>query len=205
VLQLLDTLKLMIRNLAENIAKRWKFQMFARIVLKTLHRGNRHDVRMSAFECLLMLMDIFGDDPDDNVQGFTLPAFAKALDLSPFTGQGVAALNDPEALCPATEALTKQDVANMWEFLLTFATHREDNFEFWYELLKTNYLSVFYSDECMSIGLPVDQSTTFAVCPNELQVKIIKHLGTWDSHKYLARTIWSEVNAPIMLGVRLLW
>jgi hypothetical protein len=73
-------LKLMIRNLAENIAKRWKFQMFARIVLKTLHRSNRHDVRMSAFECLLMLMDIFGDDPDDNVQGFTLPAFAKGLE-----------------------------------------------------------------------------------------------------------------------------
>jgi hypothetical protein len=60
ILQLLDTLKLMIRNLAENIAKRWKFQMFARIVLKTLHRSNRHDVRMSAFESLLMLMDIFG-------------------------------------------------------------------------------------------------------------------------------------------------
>ncbi len=200
VLQLLDTLKLMIRNLAENIAKRWKFQMFARIVLKTLHRSNRHDVRMAAFECLLMLMDIFGEDPDDNVQGFTLPAFAKALDLSPFTGQGAAPLNDPDALCPASEPLTKQDVASMWEFLLNFATHREDNFEFWYELLKTNYLSVFYSDECMSIGLPVDQSTTFAVCPYELQVKIIKQLTMWDSHKYLARTIWSDVNAPIMLG-----
>ncbi len=83
VLQLLETLKLMIRNLAENIAKRWKFQMFARIVLKTLHRSNRHDVRMSAFECLLMLMDIFGDDPDDNVQGFTLPAFAKGFSRKP--------------------------------------------------------------------------------------------------------------------------
>jgi hypothetical protein len=84
VLQLLETLKLMIRNLAENIAKRWKFQMFARIVLKTLHRSNRHDVRMSAFECLLMLMDIFGDDPDDNVQGFTLPAFAKGFSRKRF-------------------------------------------------------------------------------------------------------------------------
>jgi hypothetical protein len=71
---------------------------------------------------------------------------------------------------------------------------------FRYELLKTNYLSVFYSDECMSIGLPVDQSTTFKVCPNELQVKLIKHLPTWDSHKYLQRTIWSDINAPIMMG-----
>jgi hypothetical protein len=99
-----------------------------------------------------------------------------------------------------SEPVSKQDVANMWEFLLTFATNREDNFEFWYELLKTNYLSVFYSDECMSIGLPVAQSVTFAVCPNELQVKIIKLLPTWDTHKYLSRTIWSEINAPIMLG-----
>lgn len=155
---------------------------------------------MAALECLLMLMDIFGDDPDDNVQGFTIPAFAKALDLSPFTGVGAAPLNDPEALCPMTEAVTKQDVANMWEFVLTFATSREDNFEFWYELLKTNYLSMFYSDECMSIGLAVDQSTTFQVCPFELQVKLIKQLPSWDSHKYLQRTIWSEVNAPIMMG-----
>jgi hypothetical protein len=200
VLQLLETLKLMIRNLAENIAKRWKFQMFARIVLKTLYRGNLLEVRMSAFECLLLLMDIFGDDPDDNVQGFTIPAFATAIDLSPFTGEDSAQLNDPEALCPATEPLTKDDVASMWEYLLTFATQREDNFEFWYELLKTNYLSIFYADECMSIGLPVAQKTTFAVCPPEMQVKIIKHLPTWDSHKYLQRTIWSEVNAPIMLG-----
>lgn len=52
----------------------------------------------------------------------------------------------------------------------------------------------------MSIGLPVDQSTTFKVCPNELQVKLIKHLPTWDSHKYLQRTIWSDINSPIMMG-----
>ncbi len=51
-----------------------------------------------------------------------------------------------------------------------------------------------------SQGLPVDQSTTFSVCPNELQVKLIKCLPTWDSHKYLQRTIWSEINAPIMMG-----
>ncbi len=68
ILQLLDTLKLMIRNLSENISKRWKFQMFARIVLKSLHKSNRADVRLSAWECLLMLIDIFGDDPDDNIQ-----------------------------------------------------------------------------------------------------------------------------------------
>ena len=200
VLQLLDTLKLMIRNLAENIAKRWKFQMFARIILKTLFRGNLHEVRMSAFECLLMLMDIFGDDPDDNVQGFTVPAFSKAIDLSPFTGNDATPLNNSDALCPTSEPLQKSDVSEMWDFLLTFATSREDNFEFWYELLKSHYLSIFYADECMSIGLPVDQKTTFAVCPAELQVIIIKHLPAWDANKYLARTIWSEVNSPIMLG-----
>ena len=156
-------------------------------------------MRMSAFECLLMLMEIFGEDPDDNVQGFTVPAFAKALDLCPFT-LAEFPLNDPEALCPASDQLRKEDAADMWNFLLDFITQREDNFEFWYELLKVHYLSIFYPDECMSIGLMVDKGTTFAICPPELQVRTIKHLQSWDANKYLNRTIWSEVNAPIMLG-----
>lgn len=78
------------------------------------------------------------------MQGFTIPAFAKAIDLSPFTGQGAAPLNDPDALCPMTEPVTKQDSASMWEFLLTFATNREDNFEFWLVMTLVFLVSGFY-------------------------------------------------------------
>jgi hypothetical protein len=58
--------------------------------------------------------------------------------------------NDPDALCPSTEMLTKHDTAEMWQFFIEFIGKREDNFEFWYNLAKTYYLSVLYSEECIA-------------------------------------------------------
>ena len=177
--------------------------MIARIIEKCMTKENKHQVRMAGFELLLLLIEIFGTDADENVQNFLVPTFANALTLDPFlseTERAKAVNRETFVLCPEERPPTSEESVQMWQFLLDFISEREDNFEFWYELLQKQYLVLFFKEEIAYLEISDESGINFAQCPFELQRVLADKYAQWTDNPKINKVVWSEANGMLMIG-----
>ena len=177
--------------------------MIARIIEKCMTKENKHSIRMAGFELLLLLIEIFGSEADENVSNFLIPTFANALTLDPFlTESQKSKLTNRETfvLCPETTPPTAQESIEMWNFLLDFVTERVENFEFWYELLQKQYFVLFFKEEIAYLELTDESGLSFESCPNELQRVLSEKYNQWTDNPKIFSIVWNENNSMLMIG-----
>lgn len=169
------------------IARRWKVTEFgtplglpgatsclrnlraAKVIDRHLSKGCKAPIRVAAFELLLMFISCLKANIDEQ-----LFLFQNALNLNPFQGrsglEGALAARfisggalipstDQSCLIPSNAEPTVDDGVALWELLLQHISHKEGEFDYWFELIKARYFVVFFPQICQELGLKVDHCT----------------------------------------------
>jgi hypothetical protein len=67
-------------------------------------------------------------------------------------------------LLPGSSTQTgEQQAVQMFEQLLTYISQRPAQFEFWFDLIKEQYLTAFYPDVCKRVGIIDERESRFTL------------------------------------------
>ncbi|GAM28814.1 hypothetical protein SAMD00019534_119900, partial [Acytostelium subglobosum LB1] len=188
VMKLNDLLKRILIHLEAMIKKGWQVKSIVNILEKMLGVENIHSIRQSAFSTLLFFLEVM-EKPDRH----KLDLFAAIIDFTPyssdytyrltfskkvFTGQDSA---KRYILVQSTDPPTREESSSLFEQIFIHISSRLNNFPFWFEVLKSQYLVVLYPTVFKKIGLlPAGDNSGFGShCPHDLQVTIINYLSSW--------------------------
>eukprot|EP01113_Clastostelium_recurvatum_P014293 TRINITY_DN1775_c0_g1_i4.p1 TRINITY_DN1775_c0_g1~~TRINITY_DN1775_c0_g1_i4.p1 ORF type:complete len:2361 (+),score=516.35 TRINITY_DN1775_c0_g1_i4:87-7169(+) len=238
----------------------------ATMVTRGLHRNNKHNIRVAAFEVLLnLLLDMHeagvpsfpksnaendtkstpipsGPSPDgggvagdpsgggahlsatqmDNFRDFfelAVDMFNNAIDLKPLVkdGSDLVVVGTPPtpidqgpALRPSTESPTVDQAIELLERFLGFMSAGDENFSFWYQLLRNHYLALFYPEAAqhfsstpntLSKASQSSNSIRFQVCPYEVQRVLIDRLELWTASTQMCAVLFSQEDGLLMLEI----
>lgn len=87
--------------------------------------------------------------------------------------------------------------------LLDFISKKNENFNFWFVLLKEFYLSALYPKIFQDLGISYKTDDTgFAHhCPYEIQCLLIEKFSTLTSNSSISKVLWDPSNGPITLEI----
>mmetsp|Transcript_43818 Transcript_43818/g.61588 ORF Transcript_43818/g.61588 Transcript_43818/m.61588 type:complete len:1380 (+) Transcript_43818:2-4141(+) len=172
---------------------------------KILYIENKHSFRKQAFELLILFLEYVRGREEAQTD-----LLGAAINLQPFCAKysGVNLMTLPlsapdktAVLLPASSPPTIQESVDLLETLLAFVDKSEpDIFTFWWELLKQQYLMVFFP----SIW---PQKTTqgkigFPKCPEEVQAVLLQRLNSLVRKKSLSEVLWNaEENKMLLLEI----
>lgn len=214
-------LKGVLKYLKDLVKKNWQVRSIVYIIEKFLFIENTHAVRMLGFELLLLFLETI-ETPDK----FKLALLTTSLNFQAFVtdyhnreikfSSTVISVKDPKlfVFLPSSTPPTKQETEEMFELFLHFIGDRLENFRFWFDLLKNQFLLILFPSVCKRMGLlPANNDTGFTeYAPHELQVKLILHLSSWISNPtvfaFFVNAKEKDSNIPLLLeifrqGVRL--
>ena len=124
----------------------------AKLIDRHLSKGCKAAVRLAAFEVLLLFISNIKTGIDEQ-----LFIFQNTINLNPFQGRsGLEGTQDMSPIClytcifahrrtdqscliPSNAEPTMDDGVALWEILLQFISHKEAEFDYWFELIKARY------------------------------------------------------------------
>ncbi|EFA77784.1 RapGAP/RanGAP domain-containing protein [Heterostelium album PN500] len=182
-----ELLKRVLIHLEGFVKKGWQVKSIVNILEKMLGVENIHTIRLASFSTLLFFLEVM-EKPDRH----KLELFSSIIDYQPFTPDYTYRIQFARRVfsgheskrfivIQATEPPSRDDSCRLFEQMFMHISSRLNNFSFWFELLKTHYLTVLYPSICKKLGvLPANDNTGFGShCPHELQVIIINYICTW--------------------------
>mmetsp|Transcript_16622 Transcript_16622/g.49721 ORF Transcript_16622/g.49721 Transcript_16622/m.49721 type:complete len:1477 (-) Transcript_16622:147-4577(-) len=176
-----------------------KVPYIERILEKCLSPQNKHVVRELGFASLLLLI---GSQTEPTAAQLTL--FRAAILLEPLGGAAPPKSGTAEdlVLCPSLSAPTKEEAVALWVQLLDFVTAHKKAFCTWYRLVQREYLSLFYPDICVQLGICKSaRPGSFKTCPMEIQRATIDRLELWIDRPAISKEVWKEDRAPLLIEI----
>eukprot|EP01132_Coremiostelium_polycephalum_P006653 gene6653-8232_t len=208
VLKLMQLLKRILIHLEGFVKKGWQVKSIINILEKMLGIENIQSLRMSGFEVLLVFLEVM-EKPDR----YKLDLFASSIDFTPFTADYTSKITFSRKVFSAAGELkrfivmqsqdqpTKDDACKLFELIFKHTETRLSNFQFWFDLLKSHYLTVLYPTICKQNGLlsPSDITGFVSHCPHELQVIVINYLCNWITSNQQIREFFLYNINPLQL------
>lgn len=199
-------MKKLMTYLSENIKQRWHVRNLSMILEKSMSSNNKHSIRLAAFELLLYFYMDLGEPEKEFIQ--LLPG---AIDLTGFlqdypsdTRLRNKPLLSETALCPKSDKTmpTKDEALEFLRMFLNFMTEHPIKFDLWFNILKSNLLSIFYPNVSRQLGIiDATDDTGFNLhAPFEIQCVITDKLSHWFSNEALTAYLWIE-HAPLLLEI----
>lgn len=176
------------------------------ILEKSMSTNNKHSIRIAAFELLLYFYMDLGEPEKEFIQ--LLPA---AIDLTGFlqdypsdTQLRVKPLLSETSLCPKSDKTmpTKEEALEFLRMFLNFMTEQPIKFDLWFNLFRSNLLSIFYPQVCRQLGIiDAADNTGFNIhAPYEIQCIITDKVAHWFTNEALTAYLWIE-HAPLLLEI----
>ena len=237
---LLNVLQAILKYLKEGyIRKGWQLRSIAGVLEKTLYWGNRYAHRKFAFQLLLDFLQTL----DEAYEG-QADILAGAIPLEPFILQfGGASIKLPTPLLqpnqkaglvsPSNTPSSCAESVEMLAILMDFIGKSGlSKFSFWFDLVKTQYFSLFFSQSGLvypshepsssspsspsspsslssssSISPPSARSAGFLGfphCPHDIMDVIVTSLAEWLANESISHVIWTnEENHKLLFEIYL--
>lgn len=207
VIDLMTILRNVLVHLSELIRKKWQTRSIASVLEKVLCKENKVTIRLIGFELMLIFLDAV-----QVLEPSQIDLFAQSIDLGPFcvdknSGAKLrrTALSAPDkgsVLVPSSSAGTMENSVKLWEYMLDYMTQKPSAFEFWFNLLKREYLSIFFPETARKIGLSTDDCGFKAHCPHQVLEVYVARYEAWAKMENVTAVLWaSEENILLNLEV----
>ncbi|KYQ90706.1 RapGAP/RanGAP domain-containing protein [Tieghemostelium lacteum] len=188
VLKLMQVLKRILIHLEGFVKKGWQVKSIINILEKMLGIENIQSIRMAGFSTLLVFLEVM-EKPDK----YKLDLFSSTIDFQPFTVDYTSKISFQRKVFSANAEMkrfiviqspnqpSKDDATKLFETICLHMDKKLSNFHFWFDLLKSHYLTVLYPTICKQNGLlpTTDTSGFVSHCPHELQYVFINFLCNW--------------------------
>jgi len=225
VQSVIAVLKQFILLLHPQIKKKWQYANLSRVMDSCLNEYNKHCVRKDGLDLLLTFMEVLGEQMEEQVG-----KFAAAIIYEPFlrpeeeksenrlsekereredkrkrADPSFASSPEMACLAPGHQSPTRSDAVELTKYYFEFISRPErmGKFEFWFELWKQSYFSLFFPNISLELGIieRIEEKRFEESCPAEMIAALVEQVAIWTDDSTLNPIIWSNTNGPLLMEI----